>query len=1031
MHLPSNNSNTIATRASAPADALPRSAGGSKNLQADILHRKRISYVACWNVRTLKSTEAQALTIHALYKYGIEIACLSEVRLPNSGHMVIPVAHSNTSYHLYHSGVSDDSGRHGVAVALSANANAALLDWEPISERLARIRLKGSIFNITVIAVYAPTRDADDTTKNDFYEDLQNLVRQVPSSDMLIVAGDWNARAGKSDGLSQGAVGKFGLGDRCTNGDRMVNFATSNKLVLTNTRFDHPVHHITTWYSNDGRTSSQIDYIMVRSRWSCCVLDSRVFRGAETGNLNGSDHMLVRAKLRLRLKSLDKLQPVKKLDVGKLRCGATAAKFQVELSNRFEGLPLLDRESPPEEHWEQFKSHVRDVAHKELGGRRPARKEWISPDTITLVEKTRDARNAGNPDFKSLRRQAARSARSDLNKYWQTVAAEMEQAASVGDSRKLYQLLKSTTKGNGCRNETLLDANGVPISHLADRTKRWKQHFETLLNHEPPSQRPPSDIMNAPTYDANCEPPTEDEIREAIKKLKNNKASGEDGLPAEIYKSCPDLMARWLHRILGAVWHSEKVPQDWSDSILLPFFKKGDRRVCSNYRGISLIDVASKIFSVVLLRRFQSIRDQRTRPNQAGFRRGRGCVDQIFSLRRILEQRWCYQQSSVVCFIDFSAAFDSIDRESLWGIMRRDGFPEKLLNLIKAYYAQTRSKVRCYGEESDFFDICTGVRQGCVLSPILFNYIIDWILEHSLADFAGMRAGLDCPVTDLDFADDVATLGESYADVQHALTQINQTAKLVGMKINASKTKVLSANIPPAERLAVTLNGETVEEVEQFKYLGATFTATGQGKDEIAIRISRARAAFVRLQRRLWSRQEIKLSTKARIYQALARTILLYGCETWPLRKEDLHQLDVFDHFCLRRILRVRLSDRIPNAAIRARCKILSLEETLLKRRLRWFGHVLRRPDEEIVRKLVAPNTLPGWKKRRGGQLKTWLATVKADMGLVSGPRVFGVRRWNREWLDHAEDAAADRRGWAALTRDAVNSFGAGSTHPG
>ncbi|CAE1314799.1 unnamed protein product [Acanthosepion pharaonis] len=276
----------------------------------------------------------------------------------------------------------------------------------------------------------------------------------------------------------------------------------------------------------------------------------------------------------------------------------------------------------------------------------------------------------------------------------------MEQAASVGDSQKLYQTLKTATKGNSRLSEVLLDPNGMSISQMADCTIRWKQHFETLLNYDPPSQRPPSTLTNAP--DANCDSPMEEEIRDVIKGL-NNKAAGEDGLPAELYKSCPNLMARCLHPMLDAVWRSEQLPQDWSDAILLPFYKKGNCHNCRNYKGISLINVASKIFSIIVLCRFQNIQHHRTRPNQAGFRRGRGCIDQIFSLRQILKKRWAYQQSTIVCFIDFTAAFDSVDRRSLWDIMRHDDFPSKLLNLIKAYYAHTQTRVRCHGEESDFF----------------------------------------------------------------------------------------------------------------------------------------------------------------------------------------------------------------------------------------------------------------------------------------------------------------------------------------
>ena len=108
-------------------------AGRVVNMQAGLLARRKECRIACWNVRTLKAPETQALTIHTLSQYNIDVACLSEVRLADSGHHIIKVPAASASYHLYHSGVTDNSGRHGVALALSDAANAALLLWKPIS----------------------------------------------------------------------------------------------------------------------------------------------------------------------------------------------------------------------------------------------------------------------------------------------------------------------------------------------------------------------------------------------------------------------------------------------------------------------------------------------------------------------------------------------------------------------------------------------------------------------------------------------------------------------------------------------------------------------------------------------------------------------------------------------------------------------------------------------------------------------------------------------------------------------------------
>ncbi len=129
----------------------------------------------------------------------MHIACLSEVRIPNSGHSVITVPGEEPCYHLYHSGVVDNSGRNGVAIALSWAAQAALLAWVPIPSRLASVRLKSTTVNLTVVAAYAPTLDVAEEAKDSFYANLRDAVDRVPAGDMLIFAGDCNARPGPVD----------------------------------------------------------------------------------------------------------------------------------------------------------------------------------------------------------------------------------------------------------------------------------------------------------------------------------------------------------------------------------------------------------------------------------------------------------------------------------------------------------------------------------------------------------------------------------------------------------------------------------------------------------------------------------------------------------------------------------------------------------------------------------------------------------------------------------------------------------------
>ena len=151
-----------------------------------------------------------------------------------------------------------------MVIALSPLAQAALLAWGPVSHRLATVHLKGAVVNVTVVSVYVPTLNAAEEDKDIFYRELQAVVDLTPSTDLLVVAWDRNARTGLADENTRHILGRFAHGTWCGNDDRLVNFAVANHLVVTNTRFQHPPRHLVTWRSNNGRTPNQSDYIIVR-----------------------------------------------------------------------------------------------------------------------------------------------------------------------------------------------------------------------------------------------------------------------------------------------------------------------------------------------------------------------------------------------------------------------------------------------------------------------------------------------------------------------------------------------------------------------------------------------------------------------------------------------------------------------------------------------------------------------------------------------------------------------------------------------
>ena len=1021
MEITSQNLDVCSATAFPGSDA-PRAhpAAEVENLSAGFFNTRNQIFIGCWNVRTLLDVGSQVLTLRTLFNYKMDITCLSEVRLSGSGSKPIKIPGESTTYWLYHSGPENNTGQHGVAFALSSKANGALLSWNPVSSRIALARFKGRPFNLTVVSVYAPTLPSDTSVKDEFYQQLQSVIDEVPRNDVLVIAGDWNARVGPADDATRHILGKFGLGQRCENGERLINFAGLNRMFVSSTRFQHPRKHLLTWYSNDGKTAHQIDHVLIRSRWASSVENCRSYRAAEAGNSGGSDHVLVRAKLRLHLAAQRKVQRQKRLNVAALTHADQCLLLNSELSSKLktESTACQTEQSVTvDSQWSELKTATREASLAILGTTSRRQKDWISPDTIHLSTLAQQARLRNSPDYRQLRRAATRSARNDRNRYWKQMADNMESAANNGDFGKLFRLIRSGAGKNHGTTATLKDASGHFIPTLDGKLSRWVEHFSRILNNRRP-QQPLNCVTPTELYGVNCDTPTKEEIAGAIKSLKNKKAPGEDGIPAEIYKACATVLLDPLHRLFSSIWDSEVFPTDWSTSLLLPFLKKGDRTICENYRGISLLNVATKIFATVLLNRFARERHTRTRPNQGGFRPGRGCIDQIFTLRRILEHRFKFQQPTAACFIDFRAAFDSVDRESLWNLMLTDGAPPKIVRLIISYYTSTKARVRIYGTESDAFQLTSGVRQGCPLSPILFNYAIDWIMKCALHDYQGVQITADYWISDLNYADDVVVLGKNFATLARVVERINFYARQLGLEINTAKTKAFST-CPEDFGLPLRLLDSEIEHVDSFVYLGSLILPNGQAKDEIQRRVDSARRAFLQLKNTLWRRCEISLRTKVRVYQAAIRPVLLYGCETWPLRVEDLRKLEVFDHWCLRFILKIRWSAFTSNKELRTRCfNLQKLSVLLQQHRLRWFGHVLRKADDDLARLAVAPSPCTGWRCRSGGQTKTWLTTIKNDVDLLGLQNVYGIRRWSKNWVTICADLAADRTAWRAAIRD-------------
>ena len=341
-------------------------------------------------------------------------------------------------------------------------------------------------------------------------------------------------------------------------------------------------------------------------------------------------------------------------------------------------------------------------------------------------------------------------------------------------------------------------------------------------------------------------PITKAEIRSAIISMSAGKAPGVDGITTELLKADMTSTVNVLHDLFRTIWYSETVPADWSKNLIVRLAKKGDLTKCGNWKGITLMPVVAKVMGKVLIRRIADGVDEKLRKEQAGFRKGRSTVEQIFVLRNILEQVLEWNAILYVCFevyVCFEKAFDSVHRETLWKIMESCGIPRKLVKMVKAMYAGNQCAVVDSSGQTDWFTVASGVKQGCNMSGFLFLLVIDWIMRATVeGSNTAIRWKMCSKLDDLDVADDIALISSTREQIQQKVRSLSTNSKGIELKINAEKTKLLRLNTSNTEKVQV--DGQDIEEVESFVYLGANLSNEGGTEGDIKAILGKARVAY-------------------------------------------------------------------------------------------------------------------------------------------------------------------------------------------
>ena len=311
-------------------------------------------------------------------------------------------------------------------------------------------------------------------------------------------------------------------------------------------------------------------------------------------------------------------------------------------------------------------------------------------------------------------------------------------------------------------------------------------------------------------------------------------------------------------------------------------------------------------------------------------------------MRVLSERNLEHNQNVYVCFVDFEKAFDRIRWDKLFEILKNIGVDRRDRKLISELYMGQTAVVRTDDGETPPIVVGRGTRQGCPLSPLLFNIYDEAMVREAFDDIKeGVKIGGKL-VKEIRFADDKCVIASTAKGLQKLVSSLDKVTESYGMKISIKKTKVMQITRKKKEDLKITIKDQTLEEVDEFKYLGSMLTTDGSSQTEIRKRIAMGKQAFMK--RKSLLTKSFKLNLKKRIIKTTIWSVMLYGCETWTIKAIDVQKIEAFEMWIWRKMKNIKWQDHITNEEVlRLVEEERSMIKTILLRQRQWIGHVLRR----------------------------------------------------------------------------------------
>lgn len=847
-------------------------------------------------------------------------------------------------------------------------------------------------------------------------DEVTERIREYESAGPVLLIGDFNARIGNSKNHPELQAFVSEDGEDCVTpaGRCLLDFARDRGFFCLNGRRAQLPHT----FFKKGRGVSVIDYAFVSQA------DRALFSGLviEPEKDVHTDHALIWTEL----KGISVRKPVVRraaatrwnqkkvvLPPGASMTGSelpldhpnspVIVRLRADCNVRFTHFKIPESEENPTEVWTKLYGELCAVADTHLGRVSPCTTlpAWWDKEVRAAVVARRKA-------YGALRKLAKAGQCSDEEidaahtEYMEravTASTLVKKKRRECDQVKLKSIDEKFFSdkaefwrelrylGYGVKSNKLIpleDANGFTHSQGEEALKLWAAYFAALGNETSVNAQFAefhtqvlSDVERAAEkgWEEGCIPSAKqalpfatgpfsrEEFLDALHLMKNGKAYTD--VPAELLKAGGGSLHRALLAFCNLCWATEKLPEKWLEGTVVPIAKVPVPTSAGDYRGITLLSIVGKLFLRMIQKRMtEALESTNSLINeQAGFRQGRSTTQQTYSLYESLWRRRNERKTTFVCFVDIRKAYDRVWRKGLWYKLYMLGFRGKLLRVLSQLYSNVRSNVRIDGELSEPFGINIGLRQGCVLSPLLFLVFVNDLLEGMAAKNTGIRIvardregnRVEVGLVGLLFADDLVIEAGSMEDLEAALQCLTEWCGRWQLDVNEAKTKVMVV-VPAGEQTPTlppgrfTVQGKPIGQTSVYEYLGTLICDDLSWDKEIRERQKQIRQKVQHIHRVL-AEQAISVPARLAVFSAVVDSTALWGSEIWNVDAKSVMPIERARKEGLRKILMAPRS--VASEFLFAELRVMPALIAVRESKLRFLHRLLSLPNGSIAGRLA------------------------------------------------------------------------------